>query len=289
VFAQLQGAQIQLYALNLAPEQLAALAALEQHVRKRAKALVAIDALAQRDWEGALDRALEDRGVLEPWALAPTLASLGYAPAQLTALSTTFPAAHIATILAWLSNAYQVYLLLSEIGEGAGRIAEIVKAMKAYVYLDQAPVQRVDIHEGLDNTLVLLRSKLRPGIVVQRQYAEGLPRIQGYGSELNQAWTNIMDNAIDAMQGQGRLTLRTYAEAGRVVVEIEDSGPGIPTAIQHSIFDPFFTTKPVGQGAGLGLYISFSIIVDKHRGDLSVDSQAGRTRFVAKLPINLDL
>jgi len=288
VFAQLQQAQIQLYALNLAPEQLAALAALEQQVRKRAKELVAIDALAQSDLEGALERALEDLGVQEAWALAPTLASLGYAPAQLTALSTTFPAHHIATVLAWLSNAYQVYLLLSEIGEGAGRIAEIVKAMKAYVYLDQAPVQRVDIHEGLDNTLVLLRSKLRPGIVVQRQYAEALPRIQGYGSELNQAWTNIIDNAIDAMQGQGRLILRTYAESGQVVVEIEDSGPGIPAAIQYKIFDPFFTTKPVGQGAGLGLYISFSIIVDKHRGDLSVDSQAGRTRFVAKLPINLE-
>jgi signal transduction histidine kinase len=161
--------------------------------------------------------------------------------------------------------------------------------MKAYVYLDQAPVQRVDIHEGLDNTLVLLRSKLRPGIVVQRQYAEALPRIQGYGSELNQAWTNIIDNAIDAMQGQGQLTLRTYAESGQAVVEIEDTGPGIPTAIQHRIFDPFFTTKPVGQGSGLGLYISFNIIVEKHRGDLSVDSQTGRTRFVAKLPISLDL
>jgi len=124
---------------------------------------------------------------------------------------------------------------------------------------------------------------------LQRQYAPALPRIQGYGSELNQTWTNIIDNAIDALQGQGQLTLRTYAEPGQAVVEIEDTGPGIPTAIQHRIFDPFFTTKPVGQGAGLGLYISFNIIVDKHRGDLSVDSQTGRTRFVAKLPISLDL
>jgi signal transduction histidine kinase len=289
VFAQLQQSQLQLYALNLTPAQLAALASLEQQVRKRAKELVAIDALAQSDLEYALESALEDLGAQEPWALAPTLASLGYAPAQLTTLAATFPAHHIATILAWLSNVYQVYLLLSEIGEGAGRIAEIVKVMKSYVYLDQAPVQHVDIHEGLDNTLVLLRNKLRPGIVVQRQYAEALPRIQGYGSELNQAWTNIIDNAIDAMQGQGQLTLRTYAESGQAVVEIEDTGPGIPTAIQHRIFDPFFTTKPVGQGAGLGLYISFNIIVDKHRGDLSVDSQTGRTRFVAKLPISLDV
>jgi signal transduction histidine kinase len=289
VFAQLQHAQIELYALNLTPDQHTALASLEQQVRKRAKELITIDALAQSNLEDALESALEDLGVQEPWALAPTLASLGYAPAQLTALTTTFPAHHIETVLAWLSNVYQVYLLLTEIGEGAQRIAEIVKAMKSYVYLDQAPVQRVDIHEGLDNTLVLLRNKLRQGVTVQRQYAPALPRIQGYGSELNQAWTNIIDNAIDAMQGQGQLTLRTYQDLEQIVVEIEDTGPGIPAAIQYKIFDPFFTTKPVGQGTGLGLYISYNIIVDKHRGDLSVDSQPGRTRFIAKLPISLQL
>jgi len=279
VFAQLQHAQIELYALNLTSEQHTALASLEQQVRKRAKELITIDALAQSNLEDALESALEDLGVQEPWALAPTLASLGYAPAQLTALTTTFPARHIETVLAWLSNVYQVYLLLTEIGEGAQRIAEIVKAMKSYVYLDQAPVQRVDIHEGLDNTLVLLRNKLRQGVTVQRQYAPALPRIQGYGSELNQAWTNIIDNAIDAMQGQGQLTLRTYQDLEQIVVEIEDTGPGIPAAIQYKIFDPFFTTKPVGQGTGLGLYISYNIIVDRHRGDLSVDSQTGRTRL----------
>jgi signal transduction histidine kinase len=288
-FAQLQHVQLQLYALNLAPDQRTALASLEQQARKRAKELVAIDALAQSDLEYALESALEALGVQEPWALAPTLADLGYAPAQVTALTTIFPARHIETVLAWLSNVYQVYLLLTEIGEGAQRIADVVKAMKSYVYLDQAPVQRVDIHEGLDNTLVLLRSKLRQGVTVQRQYAPELPRIQGYGSELNQAWTNIIDNAIDAMQGQGQLTLRTYQEPGHVAVEIEDSGPGIPNSIQSKIFDPFFTTKPVGQGTGLGLYMSYNIIVDKHRGDLSVASQAGRTCFIAKLPINLQL
>jgi signal transduction histidine kinase len=289
VFAQLQHVQLQLYALDLTPDQHTALASLEQQVRKRAKELVAIDSLAQSDLAYALESALEDLGVQEPWALAPTLASLGYAPAQLTALTTTFPARQVVTVLAWLGNVYQVYVLLSEIGAGAGRIAEIVKAMKSYVYLDQAPVQRVDIHEGLDNTLVLLRSKLRQGVAVQREYAPALPRIQAYGSELNQAWTNIIDNAIDAMQGQGQLTLRTYQESEHVVVEIEDTGSGILAAIQPRIFDPFFTTKPVGQGTGLGLYISYNIIVDTHRGDLRVDSQGGRTRFVAKLPIKLQI
>jgi len=287
VFAQLQRAQLQLYPLNLTSDQHIALASLEQQVRKRAKELVAIDALAQSDLEYALESALEDLGIQEAWALAPTLASLRYTPAQVTALTTTFPARHIETVLAWLSSAYQVYLLLTEIGEGARRIAEIVKAMQSYAYLDQAPVQRVDVHEGLDNTLVLLRGKLRREVVVQRQYAEALPRIQGYGSELNQAWTNIIDNAIDAMQSHGQLTLRTRQELDHVVVEIEDTGPGIPAEIQPKIFDPFFTTKPVGQGTGLGLYISYNIIVDKHRGDLRVDSQAGRTCFIAKLPINL--
>ena len=285
VFAQLQHVQLQLYALNLTPDQHTALAALEQQVRKRAKELVAIDALAQSDLEYALESALEDLGVQEPWALAPTLAGLGYAPAQLTALTTTFPARHIETVLAWLSNVYQVYLLLTEIGEGAQRIADVVKAMKSYVYLDQAPVQRVDIHEGLDNTLVLLRNKLRHGVTVQRQYAPALPRIQGYGSELNQAWTNIIDNAIDAMDCKGTLTVRTARLDDRVLVEIGDTGPGIPPDIRRRIFEPFFTTKGVGKGTGLGLDVSYRVIVTRHHGDVQVESEPGDTRFRVFLPL----
>jgi signal transduction histidine kinase len=176
--------------------------------------------------------------------------------------------------------------MLEEIGQGTSRIVEIVKALKSYTYLDQAPTQSVDVHEGLNDTLVILRSKLKTGIQVQREYAENLPRIEAYGSELNQVWTNIIDNAVSAMQGQGKIILKTYQEDSWVVVEIRDSGPGIPEEIQTKIFDPFFTTKAPGEGTGLGLNISHNIIVQKHKGKLNVTSKPGETCFKISLPID---
>jgi signal transduction histidine kinase len=146
----------------------------------------------------------------------------------------------------------------------------------------------VDVHEGLDSTLVILRSKLKSGISVSREYAPGLLRIQAYGSELNQVWTNIIDNAIDALEGQGEITIRSRQDGDWVVVEIEDNGPGIPPEIQPRLFDPFFTTKPPGKGTGLGLQISYNIIVNKHRGDIKVFSQPGKTCFQVWLPINFE-
>jgi predicted CoA-binding protein len=158
--------------------------------------------------------------------------------------------------------------------------------LKSYAYLDQAPVQAVDLHEGLDNTLVMLRSKLKAGVNVRRLYGPALPRIQAYGSELNQVWTNLIDNAIDAMQGSGEITIRTHQDGPWVVVEIEDSGPGIPESIQPKIFDPFFTTKPPGKGTGLGLNISYNVIVHKHKGQINLSSRPGKTIFQVRLPIN---
>jgi len=169
---------------------------------------------------------------------------------------------------------------------GASRIAEIVKALKSYTYLDQAPTLSVDIHEGLDNTLVIMRSKLKPGVTVHREYAKDLPTIQAYGSELNQVWTNLIDNAIDAMNGQGEITLRTSFDDQWISVEVEDQGQGIPEHILPHIFDPFYTTKPVGQGTGLGLNISYNIIVHKHKGQIEVSSQPGKTIFIVRLPRN---
>ncbi|HUM72463.1 MAG TPA: ATP-binding protein, partial [Chloroflexota bacterium] len=150
-----------------------------------------------------------------------------------------------------------------------------------------APVQAVDIHEGLDNTLVMLRGKLKQGVTVHRRYQPDLPRIEAYGSELNQVWTNIIDNAIGAMKGQGEISLRTYQEGAWVVVEICDNGPGIPPDVQDKIFDPFFTTKAPGEGTGLGLNISHTIIVQKHKGKITVDSHPGQTCFQIKLPLRL--
>jgi signal transduction histidine kinase len=180
-----------------------------------------------------------------------------------------------------------VYTLLHEIGQGSARLSEIVGAVKGYSYLGQAPVQAVDPHEGLENTLVILRSKLTAGIHVRRDYGADVPKIQAYGSELNQVWTNLLDNAIDAMGGTGEITIRTRRQGAWVVVEIEDDGPGIPDQIQNRIFDPFFTTKEPGKGTGLGLSLSHRIITQQHKGEIRVESQPGRTRFTVKLPIEL--
>jgi len=184
-----------------------------------------------------------------------------------------------------ITRADEAHKLLGEIGEGAGRISAIVGAMRSYAYLDQASVQIVDITEGLENTLVLLGSKLKGGVVVRRQYAEYLPRIQAHGSELNQVWTNIIENAIDAMSGRGNITVRTAARDGYVLAEIEDDGPGMPPQVAARVFDPFFTTKPPGKGTGLGLNISHNIVVQEHKGRIEVDSQPGRTTFRVLLPI----
>jgi signal transduction histidine kinase len=161
-----------------------------------------------------------------------------------------------------------------------------VQALKGYSYLDQAPIQAVDIHEGLDSTLVILRSKLTPEITVQRDYCENLPRIQAFGSQLNQVWTNLIDNAIDAVDGHGRVTLRTSYDDEWVIVEVEDDGPGIPDEALPHLFDPFYTTKPPGSGTGLGLNISHNIVVQKHGGRIDVDSRPGRTRFTVRIPID---
>jgi len=158
-----------------------------------------------------------------------------------------------------------------------------------YSYLDQAPVQAVDIHEGLDNTLMILKSKLQNGISVRREYAPDLPVIQGYGSELNQVWANLLDNAADALDGKGEITIRTRSgEQDSVFVEVEDNGPGIPPEIQSKVFESFFTTKPPGKGTGLGLDISYNIVVSKHRGDMKLYSEPGSTRFEVRLPVNFE-
>ena len=180
---------------------------------------------------------------------------------------------------------YAMHLLIAEIGQGAGRISDIVKALKSYAYLDQAPVQDVDLHEGIDNTLLILRSKLK-GIDVRREYASDLPKIEAHGSELNQVWTNLIDNAADALDGRGTITLRTRTEGEWAVVDVEDDGPGIPPEIQSRVFDAFFTTKPPGKGTGMGLDITYNIVVYKHRGDIRLESEPGMTRFSVWLPLN---
>jgi signal transduction histidine kinase len=177
--------------------------------------------------------------------------------------------------------------LLSEVLQTTERISQIVHSVKSYTYLDQAPLLEVDIHEGLESTLVIMQHKLKKGVTLKRDYAADLPRIQAYASELNQVWTNIIDNAVDAMHGKGEIRIKTHQEDQQVVVEIADNGPGIPPDIQSRIFEPFFTTKAPGQGTGLGLHISHDIIVNRHRGQLTVKSEPGETKFRVVLPIQI--
>jgi len=190
-------------------------------------------------------------------------------------------------VLRWLAANSSVHDLLEEVGTSAEAISEVVTAVKTYSYLDQAPIQEVDVRESLENTLVLLRPKIKAGISIKRDYADDVPRIEAYGSELNQVWANIIDNAIDAMQPQGELALQTRARDGHVMVEIVDNGAGIPPELQPRIFEPFFTTKAPGVGTGLGLHIAYNIVVHKHQGQIRVESRPGETRFQVVLPVRL--
>ena len=281
-------AHLDLNAAALSSAQVSALDELTRILQTCKERVSALDVLTRSDREAELEDWLEARGVANAWELAPTLVTMGYDVGELERLESIFEARRMPALLAWLTSGFAIFNVLDEIGEGTRRISEIVKALKTYSYLDQAPVQNVNVHEGLENTLVMFRSRLKQGVSVRREYAEDLPAIEAYGSELNQVWTNIIDNAIAAMNGQGEITVRTRHEGDRVVVEIEDTGPGIPTEIQGQVFDPFFTTKPPGEGTGLGLNISHNIVVQKHKGEIAVQSRPGRTAFQVRLPLVIE-
>jgi signal transduction histidine kinase len=246
-----------------------------------------LDAITRSDREAAAEDWLAERGVPEAWSLAPALVAVGCREEELAAVAASFPGSHLAPVLGWLASLAASAQALEELAEATGRISAIVKALKGYVYLDRAPVQDVDLHEGLDDTLMMLRGRLRDGVRVRRDYAPDLPRIEAYGGELNQVWTNLIDNAITAMGGRGELGIATRSEGDWVVVEISDNGPGIPPDVLENVFDPFFTTKAPGEGTGLGLSISHGIIVDHHKGRIGVTSRPGETRFTVRLPVRL--
>ncbi len=284
-FAALQASQVQIVSSGFNNEQLERVLALGQIAKERAENPVEIHALERSDREAEMEDWLESLGVLDSWDYAPTLVNLDGEISDLAALTNELEPKERSSLMSWLTIMFNIYGLISEIGLGAGRISEIVKALKSYTYMDQAPIQDVDISEGLESTLVILRSKLKEGVIIHRDYDDNLPHIEAYGSELNQVWTNIIDNAIAAMDGHGNLFLRTRYEDPWVVVEIEDSGSGIPEDVQPRIFDPFYTTKAPGEGTGMGLNISHNIIVQKHGGRFTVESQPGRTCFSIMLPI----
>ncbi len=283
---QLQDAFITLEQLGLSEPQLDLLKELDKIMRAKAAEPGDLDALARSDKEAEVEAWLESLGAPNGWQVAPTLVNLNLEQAFLTRLSGECTGEKLFIILNWIHQTFSVYTLLEEVRQGATRISEIVNALRSYSFLDQAPVQSVDIHKGLDDTLVLLRNKLKKGVAVHREYTANLPRINAYGSELNQVWTNLIDNAVDAMDSKGELVIRTRLEDGWVVVEIQDSGPGIPADVLPRIFEAYFTTKPVGKGTGLGLDITRKIITEKHGGEISVESEPGRTVFRVQLPIS---
>lgn len=267
-----------------ASPQLAASIHRASELISRGAGQVSLSPLERSDRAEEMGQWLGELGVDDPEDAAEALADLGYTRAQLAELTSALPPANVPVFLSWMAGAGEAHALLAEIGEGAGRISQIVGAMRSYAYLDQAPVQDVDITEGLENTLVLLGSKLKTGVMVHRDYAGHLPRIQAHGRELNQVWTNIIENAIDAIDAHGTITIRTSARDGYVLAEIEDDGPEMSPEVMARVFDPFFTTKPPGAGTGLGLNISHNIVVQEHNGRIEVDSHPGRTRFRVFLP-----
>ena len=286
-FSRFQGAHLRLSNPGITAAQGDFLNSFDDLSREQSQKGDFLDSLTRSDRESEIETWLDEKGVENAWDVASTLVSLDLDFDDLKQLAENFPGPRFPVVVEWINCTYTIYSLLNEISQGTGRISEIVNALKIYSYMDQAPIQNVDIHQGLDNTLVILRSKLKAGVTVHREYAPDLPRIEAFGSELNQVWTNLIDNAIDAMDGVGEITLRTRHEGQWVVVEIEDTGPGIPQEIQSSIFDPFFTTKEVGKGTGMGLNITHNIIVQKHQGKIDLHSQPGSTCFVVKLPLKL--
>jgi len=274
--------------MNLSEQQLENYSAIKGQIYINVKKPVEMDSLERSDRETEIESWLENQNIEDPWDLASMLVSLNFSVKDLSILAENFSGDKFPTILSTLQSIYVTHNLLEEIGQGTGRITEIVKSLKSYTYLDKAPIQSVDIHEGLNDTLVMLRSQLKDGITVQKEFDESLPHIQAYGSELNQVWTNIIDNAASAMNGKGEIVIKTFKEELWLVVQIKDTGPGIPKEIQGKIFDPFFTTKPPGEGTGLGLNISYNIIVQKHKGKISVQSGQGETCFEVKLPLEND-
>ena len=247
-----------------------------------------LDPLARSDLEEALQAWLEQKGVEQAWELAPVLLDAGLTLAPIVAATAHLTPSAVAAALKWVSASRSLAAMLHELTISAERISEIVGAVRSYAYLDQAPVQQVDLHRGLDDTLLLLRSKLEPGITVHREYSKEVPPIEAYGSELNQVWTNLIANAAEALGGTGEIWVRTGVEGERVWVEICDNGPGMPAEIRERIFEPFFTTKPPGQGTGLGLHISYNIVALHHQGQITVASQAGETCFRVLLPTQVE-
>jgi signal transduction histidine kinase len=284
-FSNLEKLNLQLNKIKFSEEENEVLQIIEKRAREYALQPIRLGVMIRTDREIETENWFNDHNFNKAWKLALPLVEQDYNTQLLAEYYNLFKDNAFITVLQWCVCIYSVYSLMNTINQSSGRISEIVNAMKGYSYLDRGSVQFVDINKGIDNTLIILTNKLKTGITVIRNYAKDLPLIKAYGSELNQVWTNILDNAYDAMKGKGQITIRTRKDISNVIVEIEDNGLGIPQKIQSNIFDPFFTTKEPGKGTGLGLSTCYSIICERHKGKISVASQPGKTCFIISLPL----
>ncbi len=268
---------------TIGPEDCGVLAQREEEIRASLKPSQFKNEFARVEREEAIQAWLESRGVADSWKLAPVLAESNLTDAHLESFAVA-AGNSLGPELTRFGTLLEMEHIAEELDHSSARISDLIKAIKEYSYMDQAPLQEVDIKNSLETTLTIMHHKLKRGIVVTREYAPVLPKVMAYGSELNQVWTNLIDNAADAMGASGKLTVRAIRENEFVLVEIADNGPGIPLEVQSRIFEPFFTTKGVGEGTGLGLDVVHRI-VKKMRGMVSVHSVPGDTRFQVRIPI----
>ncbi len=274
---------------DMDPKALVALTDLQETAVERMAKAEKLTPTQVAEAEDELTDWLEDHGIDDGWDLAPALVAAGVRTEWLDEVADTMPEALLADGIHWVSYALETEQLMLEIEDSTDRISALVGAAKQYSQLDRAPHADIDIHDGLHSTLVMLGHKIKESgrITLVKDFDEGLPLVPAHPAELNQVWTNLIDNAIHAMaETGGTLTVRTALEDGHVLVEIGDTGPGVPPELQQKIFEPFFTTKPVGEGTGLGLDISYRVITQRHGGDLRVVSRPGDTRFQVRLPVN---
>jgi signal transduction histidine kinase len=263
------------------------LARVQRELAVEMAAAAPLSPLARSDRADAVSVWLDARGVAKSWDLGPSLVDAGLDVPSLEGLAARVPPDAVSAAMRWLAATTTANQLIDLVERSSERISELVRAVKEYSYMDQAPKQEIDVHDGLENTLIMLCYKLKHGVTVVRDCDRTLPRFCAYGGELNQVWTNLIDNAIDAVRGQGELRVRTAHDGDNVLVEIADTGNGIPADVQPRIFEPFFTTKDVGIGTGLGLDVVWRIVVNRHHGSVRVESVPGDTRFEVRLPLEL--
>ncbi|MFI5609460.1 ATP-binding protein [Amycolatopsis sp. NPDC051903] len=273
---------------DIDPDLLEQLLDVQEQLVKQVGDAPKLTAMQQADREDEIGDWFDDHDIDQGWDLAATFVAAGLRAENLDGVLESVGEGLIDGAVRWLAYALEAEILMGEIEDSTTRISALVGAAKQYSQMDRAPHQWIDVHEGLDSTLVMMSGKIGPGIEVVKHYDRSIDRIPAYAAELNQVWTNVIDNALGAMggaEGTGKLTLRTWQEGKQVRVEIGDTGPGIPEEVRQRIFEPFFTTKGVGEGTGLGLDISWRIVVERHSGDIKVTSEPGDTRFEICLPI----